>query len=77
VGAGVSQEEYSRAIQIVTKNARSGSDAQPSRIWLDALEQVERPTPAFVPVRSGHKYEIRAVSIHTDLGAFQSTTMRN
>ncbi|MHC4400847.1 MAG: right-handed parallel beta-helix repeat-containing protein [Planctomycetota bacterium] len=70
IGAGVSPEEYSKAIRIVTDNARSGSEVQPSPIWLEALAQIERPSPAFVPVRKGHGYEPRPAVIRVDLGAF-------
>lgn len=72
IGAGVSQEEYSKAIRMVTDNARSGIEVQPSPVWLEALEQIEKPSPAFVPVRKGHGYEPRPTESHIDLGAYQS-----
>lgn len=69
VGAGVSGAEYERAIRLVTDNARSGSDVQPSPNWLQALEQVERSAPAYVPVR-GHAVQPRVESGPPTLGAF-------
>ena len=73
IGAGVSQEEYSQAIRMVTENARSGGETKPSPVWLEALEQIEKPSPAFVPVRRGHGYEPRPTASRTDLGAYPFT----
>lgn len=73
IGAGVSPEEYSKAIRMVTDNARSGSEVQPSPNWLEALEQIERPSAAFVPVKKGHGHEPRPAAMRVDLGAFQFT----
>ncbi len=71
IGQGVSQEEYLKTIRLVTANARSGGEAQPSPAWLKALEEIEMPSPAFAPIRKGHGYAPQSAAKPLGLGAYQ------
>jgi hypothetical protein len=71
ISKGISSEEYSRAVRVVTVNARSGSPAKPSPAWLKALEEVERPASAFAPVKKSHGYQAQPAGIPFEPGAYQ------
>ncbi len=73
IDAGVSTDEYQRALDIVLKNAKSGSDAAPSAEYLKALAEIEAAGPASEPVR-GEGTAVRKVSGTVDIGAFESGT---
>jgi hypothetical protein len=68
--AGISAEEYLKAVRLVTDNARSGGKVKPSPGWLKALEEIEKPSPAFAPVRKGHGYLPRPASARLEPGAY-------
>jgi hypothetical protein len=70
IGGGVPEDEYLGAIQIVTANARSGSEAQPSRAWLSALQEIERPELAHTPVRGRRGTDVPGGSTRRQIGAF-------
>lgn len=77
VDAGVSKEEYLRAVRLVTDHARGGAEARPSPIFLRALEEIERPAPAFQPVRGAPGFSPREVQGAIDIGGFEFTTSGN
>ena len=61
IDAGVSKEEYVRLVKLVTDNAREGEGGKASQEWLEALEDIEQPTPAFSPERKAPGVAPRAV----------------
>jgi len=71
INAGVSGDEYLKAIRIVTDNARGGTKAAGSPIWLKAIDEIERTTPAYEPIRKGHGFKERPVSGAMDIGAYE------
>ena len=77
IGAGVSKEEYLHAVRLVTDYARGGAEVRPSPIFLRALEKIERPTPAFQPVRGAPGSSPREVQGAIDIGAFGFTESGN
>ncbi len=70
VNAGVSQDEYMQAIRLVTQYSRGDGDVEPSPIYLAALEEIERPYPAFEPIRKGYGFRPRSGEESTDIGAY-------
>ena len=72
VNVGISGEEYLKAIHVVTDNARGGTDVGPSPTWLKALDEIEKPTPAYEPMRQGHGFQARKVDGPVDIGAYES-----
>jgi hypothetical protein len=75
--AGISPEAYLAAVRLVTDNSRSGSRVNPSPLWLKALDEIERPAPAFVPLRQGRGYQGRASRARHEPGAFPTQADAN
>lgn len=71
IDAGVSAEEYSAAVRVVTQYSRQGEGATPGPLWLKALEEIEKPYPAFEPIRKAHGYTPRKAAGAIDLGAYE------
>jgi hypothetical protein len=71
INAGVSAEEYSAAIRVVTQYSRQGEGATPGPLWLKALEDIEKPYPAFEPIRKAHGYVPRKAAGAIDIGAYE------
>jgi hypothetical protein len=71
VDKGVSGEEYLKAIHIVTDNSRGGTEAAPSPIWLKALEEIEKPSPMYEPIKKAAGSAPRPSDGKVDLGAFE------
>lgn len=74
IDAGVSAEEYAKALKIVLQHAGSGSDAAASPVYLKALEDIERAYPAFEPVKKAPGFKPREVRGKVDIGAYELTT---
>ncbi len=71
VNEGVSQEEYMEAIRLVTQYSRGDGGAKPSPIYLEALEEIERPHPVHEPARKAPGFVPRSVQGRIDLGAYE------
>jgi hypothetical protein len=72
VDAGISPEEYAKAIRIVTQHSRDGEKGKASPMWLKALEEIEKPSPAYEPIKKQPEFHPRRVSGTADVGAFES-----
>jgi len=72
VDAGVDAEEYMKAVELVLEHARSGSDAEPSPVWLKALEDIEKDCPAFEPPGKAAGFKRRDVTGKVDIGAYEA-----
>jgi hypothetical protein len=68
--AGISPEKYLAAIRLATDNARSGGRVKPSAAWLTALEEIERPSPAFVPIPQNLGRQPRSAAAILEPGAY-------
>ena len=72
IDGGVSEEQYLKAVRMVTQYSRGeGRDIKPSPIWLKALEDVEKPSPAYEPIRKAPGFSPRKSDGKVDLGAFE------
>lgn len=57
--AGISPEEYAKAVRIVTQYSRDGEKGKASPTWLKALEEIERPAPAYEPIKKAPGFHPR------------------
>jgi hypothetical protein len=71
IDAGVSGEEYLKAVRIVTQFSRAGESVEPSPEWLKAVDEIERATPAYEPLRKAAGYKSRASEGAMDIGAYE------
>jgi len=72
VDAGVPSDEYLKAVKMVTQYSRGeGQVIKPSPAWLAALEEIEKPAPAYEPVTQGAGFQPRPYDGHIDLGAYE------
>jgi hypothetical protein len=71
IDAGAPAAEYEKALDIVLANAATGTDAQPSPVYLEALEDVKGSLPRFEPIRKGHGVRARRARGPVDIGAFE------
>ena len=71
IDKGATGEEYVKAIHIVTDNSRTGTDVSPSPMWLKAIEEIEKPTPAYEPVRKDYGFQTRPADGAVDIGAYE------
>jgi len=71
VDAGVSAEEYLKAIRLVTQYSRAGDKTTPSPEWLKAVDETERPAPAWEPLKKSAGFRARPVHGRIDIGAYQ------
>jgi len=71
VDAGAA-DAYEAALAVGLEYATSGTEAEPSPAWLEALEDVKSARPSFEPVRKGKGFQPRAVEGAIDIGAYES-----
>ncbi len=71
--AGASQEEYMKALRLVTQHSRGDGGAGPSPVYLEAVADVEKPYPAHQPACRAPGFLPRRVERRMDIGAYQST----
>jgi len=71
IDAGAS-EAYQKALAVGLEHATSGTEAAPSPAWLEALEDIKKPYPAFEPVRKGKGFKPRVIEGAIDIGAYES-----
>jgi len=70
IGAGVSAEEYAKAVKLVTQFSREGEQAKASPEWLAVLEIIERSAPALEPKKKATGAEPRRNAGAIDIGAY-------
>lgn len=70
--AGISPEEYAKAIRLVTQYSRDSEKGKASAMWLKALEEIEKPAPAYEPVKRAAGFHPRKASATIHIGAYEA-----
>ncbi len=72
IDAGVSPEVYRETIDIVLRHATTGTDNEPSPVWLEALEDIKAHVPSFEPGMREAVTVPRQIVGEIDIGAFEA-----